>query len=148
MRVLRSTVFADAYSPPVMTVIRDSDTRDTLEDARAQLLAELPQLLMIFEIFEMEDAEAPEATLEALRRSQPRQETEKHMAMLYYWLANLFPSGRPGAFIGMDKPAPMSEDDMRYIFELLSKHPDYRDYTILGLSQDSKVVTLRDGRLD
>lgn len=142
MRVLRCSVYADAPSAPLTTVFRDRDLADSIEGAREQLIRHSPHALVVVEIFSMLNGSTQEAAFEALQRAHGYKETEQHMALLYHWSVRQFELLNAGGKLLMDRPAPLSESNIRYVFAQLSMRNDYRDFTIVGIANDKKIVTL------
>lgn len=144
MRYLRSSIYATAYEPPVTTVAPEDTMVDTLESVRLQLLQ--PGLLIIHEIFES-DGDLERATLEAMRRQQANAEQELHQAMLYHWTVSQWGPVRAHGTLDMDKPAPLSREEIVVVFDQLRQHPDYNHRTIIGTDRSGARVRMVDGEI-
>ncbi len=60
---------------------------------------------------------------------------------MYDWVRGHFKVVKDGGTIVSDKPAPLSEQQMRAVWDLLEKHDDYRDFKFVAVTQDDKVIT-------
>lgn len=151
MRVLRSCFFSQIHKPPIMGVVLDGDTSDTLDSAAQQSLdiGLKNNGFVINDIFEMPDGTSTEvATLEATRRTQKVGEQEMHMATMYLWLVDhAFRTSQPGGAIGMDKPMPLSVDEIKLVFEQIAMNPTYENRILIAFSEDQQPVTLARGEV-
>lgn len=147
MRVLRSSLYDSPAEPPMTTVVRDSDTRDTLESHRVDLLHKFTEHWAIYDIFDMADGGIEDATLEAIKRQAANAEQEGHQAMLYYWTVMTWERVTPGGTIFMDKPAPLSREEVVEVFEHLARRPDYENYHVVTHARDGEPVTLTNGQI-
>lgn len=144
MRYLRSSIYANAYDPPVTTVAPEDTMVDTLESARLQLLE--PGLLIIHEIFES-DGDLHAATLKAIEHQGANAEQELHQAMLYYWTVSQWHLVREGGVLFMDKPAPLSREEIVVVFDQLRQHPNYRPMSIVSHDRSGAPVRMIDGEI-
>lgn len=143
-RYLRSSIYANPTDPPVTTVAPEDSTIDTLESIRHQLLQ--PGLLIIHEIFEGDDS-LQAATLEAMRRQRANAEQEAHQAMLYHWTVSQWHLVSAGGTLFMDKPAPLSREEIEVVFAQLAQHPDYRNFHIVSVTRTGEMVHLIHGQI-
>lgn len=144
MRYLRSSIYASPVDPPVTTVAGEDGMTDTLESIRHSLLE--PGLLIIHEIFEASDS-LEAATVEAARRQQANAEQEAHQAMLYYWTVSQWHLVTAGGTLLMDKPAPLSREEIEVVFAQLAQHPDYRGIHIISHTRTGEMVELVNGKI-
>lgn len=126
------------------TVILEGDAVDTLESARVRSLQ--PGALVIHDIFETTD-DIRIATAEAMRRQQANAEQEAHQAMLYYWTVLQWTRVTEHGAVLMDKPAPMSRDEIAVVFAQLAQHPDYGHRTIVTPDRHGEPLMLVDGEI-
>lgn len=145
MRALRSSLYANPYEPPVTTVLLESDAADTLESGTHRV--RVPGGLVIHEIFETSADDIETATLEAIKRQLANGEQEAHQAMLFYWSVLTWQRVTPGGTILMDKPAPLSREEIAEVFEQLAQHPEYESYRIISHTRDGKPVLLANGKI-
>lgn len=149
MRLLRTTLYFDpAAERFVTTVLRECDLTDTLESARVRYLT--PGALIVSEIFEMEgEPSVEEATVVGAQRHTERLGRERDQAVLYYWLIFQWERLRPGSVILMDRPAPLSREEMAVVLEQLAMHPGYKQFRIVGVDQTEQVISLnREGKIE
>lgn len=159
MRVLRSSCWSRPDRPPIMGVVLDGDTSDTLESELLKLTEGVPEALILSEIFEMPDGTDIEAaTWEATRRTNGTvAQGEKHQVFLYFWLVRLWSGGDPqtegkpansGALMAGDQPMPLSVDEIKVVFAQLAQHPGYDDFILSYLAKDGTPVTMRHGEIE
>lgn len=60
---------------------------------------------------------------------------------MYDWIHGHFKLTKDGGTILSNKPAPLSEQQMRTVWGLLEKLADYRDFKFVAVTQDEKVIT-------
>lgn len=130
----------------VSTVLLDSDVTDTLESAYYRVV--IPGALTVAEIFEMDDGTGiEEATLTAMQRKANRSELEHHMALSYFWNADVLRTVTEGGLLFNDRPAPIPADEYRPVLEQLAKHPNYRHQAIMVVTSDGKTLKMQDGQV-
>lgn len=146
MRALSATFYPDAYSDPVMGVMLEGDAVDTLESIQHTQF--VPGHLVIINIFEFEEtglegeADIQLATLMATQRGIANRIQEKHQAMLFYWVIQEWGKVTPPGALIMDKPAPMSESEYRYVLAQLALHPGRPRIAIVGITNDGHGMAL------
>lgn len=144
MRVLRSSCFVDMVHPPLTTVVRDKDIRDTLESAA--ISSQQPGTLVVHDIFEMPDhATIQHATRKAMQRIDLKR--EQNMAVLFFWSLGHFRLLTKGGTLFMDKPAPLTPEDIRYVFEQLKVEPSYNDFRLTSIAYTGERVRLVEGEI-
>lgn len=145
MRILRQSAFASPDMPPVTTMIRESDAPDTLESVRERMLA--PDLLVVSDIFETEDL-VTEVEMVAEGMARIDAERESNMAVLYFHDLEALRITKPGGLLTTNRPAPLSEDQIRVVLDQLARHPNYEGQTVVVHDENMKPVTLKKGKLD
>ncbi len=149
MRALRITIFPRPVrgSTPVTTVIRDIDVNEPLEWIRNRTEVVDHRVLVLSDVFDLPDGTSiVEATLSAERRI--RKDTERHMATLFHWDAMSLEISSPTGVISSTMPAPLDEDDVRYVLEVLAKHPAYRGQAVVVICKGWEVILgMRYGRV-
>lgn len=141
MRVLRSSAYSPALKP-LTTVMRDSDVIDTLESIRAGIPRE-DDVLVITDLFEMEDGVIEAATHAALARLN--RDEERNMAILYFWATMTLRSVTDEGMLVMPAPAPLSEEQVRAVFEQIVQHSAYRHQHVEIPAADGTRIVIEDG---
>jgi hypothetical protein len=140
MRILRSVMVTPMPElERMMVVVRDVDMAVPLEEINAT--GEFGFVLE--EIFEMpDDTSILNATIEAERRTNP--EDERNMAILYYWTHMHFVMLKPGGIVMSTQPAPLSEEQIRYVWGMLASLTDYEGYNFKTITKDGRSVTFKE----
>jgi hypothetical protein len=60
---------------------------------------------------------------------------------MYDWIHGHFKVAKDGGTIVSNKPAPLSEQQMRTVWDLLEQLDDYRNFKFIAVTQDDKVIT-------
>lgn len=144
MRVLRSTMYGPELAP-VTTVLRDSDVVDTLDSIRTSMPDSVPEGFIATEIFEMDEASIESATTAALGQMAPLHDDERNMAILFYWAAQHLRITSERGMLVMPAAAPLTEVQVRTVFEQIVKHPNYQHQLVQSTAQDGTVVVIKDG---
>ena len=143
MRVLRSTLYLGTDGG-VSTVLRESDTVDTLDSIMHRLNES--DALVVYDLFELDDEGGiMAATAEAMARRDLH--IEQNMAILYYWSVESWRLITDGGTIRTTRPAPLSREQITYVLERLAARTDYRNYTIEMFTIDGDAVTLAEGKV-
>jgi hypothetical protein len=149
MRVMRTSAFASMFTPPVVTVVRDSDVIDThtLESVHAEFESKHPDHFIVSDIFTMPDGEIADAAVEAeRRRDEAVKDREQNMAIRFFWVAQTLAMVHESGTIISDKPAPLTRDELAYIEERVAKHPSYKHQTTIVYDETGAEYRFKDGR--
>lgn len=136
MRILRTVMVSPMPElERIAVVVRDIDMKVPLEEVGAS-----NDFGFTYEhVFEMpDDTTIEQATIEAERQADP--EGERNMAILYYWTYAQFGWLKDGGTIISPKPAPLSEEQIRHVWNLLSAHPDYRNFNFQTTTKDGRPI--------
>jgi hypothetical protein len=130
----------EAVSP----IVRESDLTVPLKEmAVAQ-----PGVFTITDVFEIDDdATFEDALAMGLSRMGERAETERFMALHYYWHANQLSRLAVGGTLANTEPAPLTVEELTESLSQLANHPDYRGQTIRSIAHDWTFVVLADGEV-
>lgn len=156
-------MWAAPNQPPITTVMRDRDLKLGIEGTIEDLFKTPPgpsaierpiedevfdAVFFVYEVFDMQNADMPAATIEAKRRLDKRALEEQNMAVLYYYNAQaLVPVNDDGHLIN-PRPAPLRADDIDMTLKQLAKHPNYKPgQTIHCTSHDGIDVTMKAGEV-
>ena len=146
MKILRATM----YSPdlePYTVVLQETYLLVPIEEAIESSV--MPGCFTVTDVFEVADSmNLLEATLESTRRLETRAERERNMAMLYYWDAAQFAHLNPGGVLTSTRPAPLSVKEVEITLKQLAQHPEYRNQTILCITEVGELVLMRDGKCE
>lgn len=127
MRVLRSTMYPPiGVGPSVTMSFRDRDVTVSLEEAIDRICSKSAELFTINDIFSMPENSAQQASVEANARAKARKQREESMTDLFYWCVSMIEK-RKGVARNIEnhRGAPLSRDEIVYVFEQLAKHPSY-----------------------
>lgn len=145
MRVLRSSLFASMSQPPLTTVVRDCDVRDSLESIA--ISSRQPGCLITHDIFDVPRSTSIQASTRlAMLRMDKR--LEQNMAVLFFWTLRQLRVLRSGGTVMMDKRAPLLVEDIRYVFDQLRQEKSYDDFTIVAFAQDGEMVRIKEGQVE
>lgn len=149
MRVLRLTIWTEDLDD-TSVIVRDSDTKDTLEAHVHDFLnkEEFSRSFFTYLITDLPDGSIVEAIMalaEPTEENMERAVTERNMALGFYYLANMLVNVVPGGLLLGTAPHPYDEPDLRWVMERLSKHPDYRDQQIEAPTQDGTIIRWKEG---
>lgn len=140
MRILRTTFWKNPKEPTI-AIVRECDA--AFEDVRDM---PIDDHLITYDEFEMEGEPTIEEATEAARlRIRERDLTERQMAVMYFYDVAQLPGVRGVMF--MDKPSPLSVEDLRTVLEAVARHPVYEGQVRLAISNDMKLVRLADGKV-
>lgn len=129
MKILRATRFAPDLSS-VSIIMREPDAVMPLEEIGGEEFG-----FLITDIFEMDGEPSTEiATHMAEDRRLWRAEDERNMALLYYWTFAQFPLLTKGGMVASTEPAPLSEEQIRYVWNQLATLDEYRDFYFTTLT--------------
>lgn len=147
MRVMRTSNYIGMFDPPLITVVRDSDVRDTLESMHASFEHKSPEQFVVSDIFDMPDGGIAEATVEAARRLDDAQKRrEQDMAIRFFWVAQMLPMIHENGTVISDKPAPLTREELAYCEERIAKHPNYKHQTTIVFDEAGTEYRFKDGR--
>lgn len=131
MKVLRATRYSPALEATTM-VIREPDATMPLEEVGGEEFG-----FLITDIFEMDEGTSVKlCSLMASDRWLWRLEDEKNMAMLYYWTFAQFRVLKPGGVVISTEPAPLTEEQIRYVWKQLANLDECRDYRFTTLTSE------------
>lgn len=133
------------------TIARDCDLLDTLESAAIHMQAKTAEegALALIEIFETPGAVSIEdASVEGMRRRDARADQEENQAILYYWSVFKWGVLTDGGTLTMDKPAPLTRDEIAVVLEQLARHPEYEGFRIISTDQTGALVVLANGKIE
>lgn len=142
MRAARISMFGPDLMPVTMVLV-DAELEDPWDDAiaRQRILA---GGYVVVDEFETEH-ELMGATMEAIKRGQEAAERERNAALLYHYDANLLSQISEAGVLTMTIPSPLTVEQIIDVFEQLAHHPLYRHQLCVGISEDERIVTMRDG---
>lgn len=141
MKWLRTTIWKPDLTT-VSVVVRAADVTVPLEEISRDTGQEM---LSIDDIFELESEDVAYGTMVAGRRALIEKDTERNMAILYYWLVGHMALVKDGGVLGTSKPAPLSTDAVRLVFRQLMEHPHYKGFTLQATSNDGTQISMKDG---
>lgn len=136
MKVLRATRYAPDLNAITM-VIREPDATMPLEEVGGEEFG-----FLISDIFEMDEGTSTETcTLMAHDRMLWRAEDERNMALLYYWTFAQFRILKPGGVVISTEPAPLTEEQIRYVWKQLANLDECDDYRFTTLTAEGVRIT-------
>lgn len=145
-KVLRSTTFGP---PPTYTsftvVVEQSSLRFPAEEVGepAEGVA-----FTVNDIFEVEDDwDLESCTLMGVDRALWRAEDERNMAIMYHYYVSVFGTLKDGGVIISDKPMPLTEEQILYVWGQLVKISEYRNFGFYAFTSEGVPVT-RNNRLE
>lgn len=150
MRVIRTTIFPPpGAGSPVTAVVAEPSLTVSIEEFQKQMRG--AGTFILFDVFESQrdPYDIPGLTLDANERlTDEAKQRDLHLATHYYWTASRFRILAPGGVVASDRPAPLTADELRVSMEQLAIHPDYdQSMSVLAISKDGKLVTLRGGKI-
>lgn len=145
MRALRVSMYGPDLGMPVSLVMIESELNVTFEEAVAEQRI-LPGGYIVCDVFETEHENLVGATLEAAGRQAERAELEGHAALLYHWDAGALENCAEGGTLTATVPAPIDAETIIDCLEQLAHHPNYRGQLVIAISDDSQIITMRDGK--
>lgn len=151
MKMLRTTWFDPRGYEPLTAVMAIREDLDP-ETIKAEEFAKTDEL-GFFAVVVIEDVDGPEVPEELLtqivatRWLENRALTEGHMAMLYYYDAASLRMVKSDGVVMATKPAPLNKEDISFVLTRLAKHPDYEGQTIVCITEDSEIVSMRNGEI-
>jgi hypothetical protein len=129
VKVLRASRFAPDLSS-VSVIVREPDAVMPLEEIGGEEFG-----FLVTDIFEMDGEPSIEiATHMAEDRRLWRAEDERNMALLYYWTFAQFPLLVKGGTVISTEPAPLTEEQIRYVWNQLANLDEYNDYSFTTLT--------------
>lgn len=135
MKVLRVTRFAPDLSSITM-VFRQQDAIMPLEEIGGEEFG-----FTITDIFDMEDGETELAAHMANDRMLWRAEDERNMALLYYWTFAQFRILKPGGMVLSTEPAPLTEEQIRYVWKQLANLDECDGYRFTTLTSEGVRIS-------
>jgi len=70
-------------------------------------------------------------------------ERHEHMAMLFHYDAQALRVVTPRGCLSPTEAAPLDADDIEWVFDQLSRHPNYKGQTVVGISKDHEIIELK-----
>jgi len=142
---MRQSAWAGYDRPPLTTVVRDEDMKDTLESVRTQM-DQNDDLFVISDIFTMADGTIEQATVQAMSRIE--EQGERNMAILYFWCAKTFPMLASNGTILIPDPSPLTYEQAEYALTRLAARDDYDNYTVqTDLAPSGETIQLVNGEV-
>ncbi len=143
MRVLRVTRFMTDSPVPLTLFAPVSsfrlDEEQTIKAMKQPL--EGDAAFVACRTIEVEDgASEVDIAAAAITDSHTYGQREQDQAMLYSWDAAQFPKVVDGGMVSGTRPAPLSVEEIKDVFDQLSQHPGYRSFTLQTISEDHKLV--------
>jgi hypothetical protein len=87
------------------------------------------------------------ATAECVRRAEEAHEDERNMAIAYFWYASALRVTRPEGRVISDKPAPLTREQMAWVFRSLAYHEHYKGQDIYVPLQDGTAIEMKAGEV-
>jgi hypothetical protein len=87
------------------------------------------------------------ATAECVRRAEEAREDERNMAIAYFWYANALRVTRPEGCVISNKPAPLTREQMAWVFRSLAYHENYKGQDIYVPLQDGTAIEMKKGEV-
>jgi hypothetical protein len=148
MRVVRATVYVTPDNGKTL-ILR----ADALKVSVEKYVEEMQYgegaggALVICDVFDhpTEDPLPYEITKASWDRYLDQRERERNQAILYFWDAAQLPRIRAGGFLSGTTPAPLTVEEIHTVLRQLAKHPDYNAQTIQVISEDAKLVRMKNG---
>jgi hypothetical protein len=150
MKALRTTVYTNLSGAFVSHVVREEDLQGSLMECMegSRVLARRQSALVIFDFFDVPDGTSPEeAALIGVQRQSEVSEDETNMAILYHWDAQALRQTKDAGVVFSTRNAPLTVDQIKFVFEQLKEHPAYRKQTVTTTSYDGKKVSIRAGQV-
>lgn len=141
-RVARITAFGPELEP-ISVVVHEDELSMPMEEA-ISAMRPVPGGYVAVDEFES-DHELVGATLEATQRGMDAREEESQAALLYHWNAGVLLRVAEGGVLTATLPAPLTVERIIDVFQQLAVHPNYRGQLVMGISQDERFVTMRNG---
>lgn len=146
MKMIRITIFAKMNQPTVQTFAEVLCENDDAVDALRRL--EQPGALVVTDEFEVADDLSDGDLAKALvDRAAERELREADMSVLYFYHADYLPKIKEGGIVAPMRPAPLAVGEIEPTLSQLAKHPAYRHQTIMVISEDGILVTMKDGEM-
>lgn len=143
--VVRLTHWPHIDMPTTIATTED-DLKVTPVEAIEQML-EARQGFFTYETFASENSEIVSATVECAQRAEAAYDDERNMAIAYFWYANACKMTHPHGQVISDKPAPLTREQMAWVFRSLAHHPDYKGQRIFVPLQDGTAITMQSGEV-
>lgn len=147
MKALRMTFFSPELDPVTTVVLEDSLTKEIKEAAR-EIEESAAGAFVITDIFNVPDGSDLVYTgLTAQQRASDRIERERDMALTYYYDAGQFGMLGVGGTLTMTRPAPLSAAELEVPLRQLARHPLYRDFIVMAISEDARLIRMQRGEI-
>jgi hypothetical protein len=99
------------------------------------------------EMFEAPVDDIVLAGVECARRAEAAYDDERNMAIAYYWYASTCRVVQPDGQVISDKPAPLTREQVAWVFRSLARHPNYKGQRIHVPLQDGTSIEMRKGEV-
>jgi hypothetical protein len=131
---------------PTTVATTENDLKVTPVEMIEQML-DARQGFFTHEMFEAPVDDIILATAECARRAEQAYDDERNMAIAYFWYANAFRMTVPDGQVISDKPAPLSREQMAWVFRSLAYHPHYKGQRIHVPLQDGTTIEMKEGQV-
>ena len=143
MKILRATTYTPELKP-LHIITREADISVPLEEVGGEEFG-----FLVTDIYSMDgEPTIPAATVVALNRWGARKDTERDQALLFYWTLGQFQILNDGGMLLSDKPMPLTEDEIRYVWRQLAKLDGYRNFDFLAIPKDGDTPITFKSRLE
>lgn len=150
MRALRATMYPPpGAGEPITTVMLEKHLKEgvSAEAALKSMIEGAGGAFIVTEIFDAPEVKPAEdeivvATIAGQRRWLAHRDRELDMSIGYYWWTMTLARTVPGGTIVSPKPAPLSVEELRAVFEQVRHHPSYKEQSITTVAEDGAIVQL------
>ena len=143
MRYLRATMI-QPDGELITTVFEEKSLLDPIEEAAEKINDPNHDPICLFVYTEI--VEAPDGTdltaltLQASVRARDHADAEQAMAIGFYWNAEALRRVNPRGVLANPQPAPLSVEEVAYVWRLLVRLRWYGGQTLIGFSSDLRMV--------
>jgi hypothetical protein len=99
------------------------------------------------EMFEAPVDDIVLAGVECARRAEAAYDDERNMAIAYFWYANTCRMVHPDGQIISDKPAPLTREQVAWVFRSLAHHPYYKGQRVHVPLPDGTFIEMKEGEV-
>lgn len=143
--VVRVTHWPDPDAPMTLATT-ESDLKVTPIEMIEQLLG-TGAGFFTYEMFAAPVDDIALASAECARRAAEAHQDERNMAIAYLWYATACKATKPDGKVISDKPAPLTREQVAWVFRSLSYHPDYRGQQIHLPLEDGTIIEMAKGQV-
>ena len=147
MRMNRITIFTGMNEPTIQTFVEATSELPHVPLFESRRL-ETPGVLLVTDTFDVPDGlSEPELAKALIDRAEDRKLRENDMSVLYFYYADTLRHLKDSGILAPKRPAPLTVEEIEPTLRQLAKHPAYKHQTVMVISEDGILVTMKDGEM-